>query len=128
MKVIDLYNLIANKEYDKLPNKIMLKNYDYIFTLREDCTGYKWYGEVNNHEYFGSTIHQNLEFVLNLEIISLDKIEEKKIPEKIDKFSTMSIFNKKNIEEYLRNLFSQQKELIYKLNEIIDYLKSKGGK
>ena len=30
MKVIDLYNLISNKEYDKLPTKIKLKEYDKI--------------------------------------------------------------------------------------------------
>lgn len=83
MKVIDLYKLIANKEYDKLPEKIMLKGYDYIFSLREDCSGYKWYGEVNTHNEFEETIPQNLEFILNCEIIIFDKIEEKKIPEEI---------------------------------------------
>ena len=118
MKIIELYNLITNKEYDKLPNKIMLKDYDYIFTLREDCTGYKWYGEVNNHEDFGETIHQNLEFVLNLEIISLDKIEENKIPEKLDLILDEQFTN----DELQAYIYETQE----KVNQVIDYLKSKG--
>ena len=120
MKIIDLYELIANKEYDKLPNKIMLKCYDNIFTLREDCTGYKWYGEVNTHNDFEETIHQNLEFILNLEIIILDNLEEeKKIPEKLDKYADVS-------GDLAYDWTFGEKKLKDKINEIIDYLKSKG--
>ena len=116
MKIIDLYKLIVNKEYDKLPQKIMVKGYDYIFSLREDCTGYKWYGEVNTHCDFEETIHQNLEFILNCEITILDKIEEEnKIPEKLE-----LIENGDFVE------IPDSRDLMNKINEIIDYLKSKG--
>ena len=119
MKVIDLYKLIANKEYDKLPQKIMLKDYNYIFSLREDWTGYKWYGEVNTHDDFEETIHQNLEFILNCEITILDKIEENKIEEKKIPEKLNEDFNQ-HCNEYL------YKKVEDKVNEIIDFLKSKG--
>lgn len=115
MKIIDLYELIANKEYDKLPNKIMLKGYDNIFTLREDCTGYKWYGEVNTHNDFEETIHQNLEFILNLKIIILDNLEEKKIPEKLEKYIHTDSLNYNQCNYMFEKLTN-------KYNEIIDYL------
>ena len=123
MKIIDLYELIADKEYDKLPNKIMLKCYDNIFTLREDCTGYKWYGEVNTHNDFEETIHQNLEFILNLEIIILDSLEEeKKIPEKLEYYDDSIAW----VIDDVGQLSDVDKVIIDKLNDVIDYLKSKG--
>jgi hypothetical protein len=124
MKIIDLYELIANKEYDKLPNKIMLKGYDNVFTLREDCTGYKWYGEVNTHNDFEETIHQNLEFILNLEIIILDNLEEeKKIPEKLIPTSLKGI---DNLDEKIEIAHIDTISVIETVNQLIDYLKSKG--
>ena len=107
MKVIDLLNKIANDE--ELPNKLKLKNYDYVFTLREDCTGYKWYGEEKTHDDFGEVIHKNLEFVLKQEI---EIIEEPKKTNKIEKlslhFGTTNDY--KEIEMYDRKT----------INEIID--------
>lgn len=106
MKVIDLYNLISNKEYDKLPTKIKLKKYDNVFTLREDCSGFKWYGEEVYHSDFGEIIHQNLEYVLNCEV---EVIEEDK---KIEKLSKNDIH------------WSSEIPVIDKVNEIIDKINS----
>lgn len=128
MKVIDLYKLIANKEYDKLPKKIMIKDYDYIFSLREDCTGYKWYGEVNTHDDFKETINQNLEFILNCEITILDKIEEeKKIPEEINinlaYIDKEYLLDKEDVDRKINEIINRHNILVDKLS---DYLKCKG--
>lgn len=121
MKIIDLLNKIANGE--EVPEKIKLKGYDYIFTLREDCAGYRWYGEEKTNEDFGESICQNLEFVLRCEVEILDD-EEKGLPEKLN-------WNKNDFTYPEGNLMSEETadmlmEIQDKVNSIIDYLKSKG--
>ena len=122
MKIIDLLNKMTNKE--DLPEKIKLQGYDYIFTLREDCTGYKWYGEEKTHKSIGKTICQNLEYVLIHEVEILDdEDEEKGLPEKInDWISTVGRVDDSNIERYVHILFEQQTQLYCKINQLIDYL------
>ena len=41
MKIIDLYNLLANKKYDELPRKIKVRNIIYDFHKDEDFINYK---------------------------------------------------------------------------------------
>lgn len=41
MKIIDLYNLLANKKYDELPKKIKVRNIIYDFHKDEDFINYK---------------------------------------------------------------------------------------
>lgn len=115
MKIIDLLNKISNGE--EVPEKIKLKGYDYIFTLREDCAGYRWYGEEKTHEEFGESICQNLEYVLSCEVEILDD-EEKGLPEKI----TMRAALVGDIDNKIENLDINIMAVEDKLNEIIDYL------
>ena len=105
MKVIDLYNLVANDE--ELPEKIKLKDFEEIYTLREDCTGYKWYGEEKEHKEFSDIIHQNLEYVLKQEV---EIIEEHKIPEKL------------KASDYKEVQSQFDLDVISRINEILDYL------
>ena len=114
MEVIDLYVKIANNE--EVPKKIKLKNFEEIYTLREDCTGYKWYGEEKTNNDFGKTIHENLEYILKQDIEILE--EQKKIPEKID-LAWQNSFDEQVQQDCV-------KMIIKNINEIIDCLKSKG--
>ena len=115
MKIIDLWNKIANKE--DLPKKIKLQGYDYIFTLREDCTGYKWYGEEKTHKSIGETICQNLEYVLTCKVEILDdEDEEKGLPEKLHHCYTDT--DNEDIEFLIKNI----NDLVDKYNDLLGYL------
>ena len=97
MKVIDLLNKIANGE--EVPKRIYYFNRE--FYLKENT-------------YFGDTftlMHYIQEEDLNDEVEIIE--EEKKIPEKL------------NISNFPKHNNSLKKTAI-KLNEVIDYLKSKG--
>lgn len=113
MKVIDLYNLVANDE--ELPEKIKLKDFEEIYTLREDCTGYKWYGEEKEHKEFSDIIHQNLEYVLKQEVEIIEEPQEHKIPEKIN-------YKYKNMYGNISQHKQSEIDIIDKINEILDYL------
>lgn len=120
IKIIDLFNKIANNE--EVPNKIKLKNFEEIYTLREDCTGYKWYGEEKTHNDFGETIHKNLEYILKQDIEILDEPKDNSI-ERLDIEENAMNRN----ERYIRkednkfvNLSVSDYELAKKINEIID--------
>ena len=108
MKIIDLLNKIANNE--EVPNKIKLKNFEEIYTLREDCTGYKWYGEEKTNNDFGETIHENLEYILKQDIEIIE--EPKKIEHclKSDRFPC-----DKDEVEYFRTKID---ELIDEINNL----------
>lgn len=116
MKVIDLLNKIANGE--EVPKKIAIQNealiYNedeilnlqdcYYMTDEEDATWRIWAYELNDE----------------VEIIE----EEKKMPEKLEGFrfkkETDDLTDEElEIENYLSDITD-------KINEIIDYLKSKG--
>ena len=122
MKIIDLLNKIANKE--NLPKKIYYINRE--FYLKENT-------------YFGDTftlMHYIQEEDLNEEIEVLE--EEKKIPLKINKIipsQNYVISDSKNnsVDERLeiirKRLYANELymlDIANTLNEIIDYLKSKG--
>lgn len=122
MKVIDLYNLVANDE--ELPEKIKLKDFEEIYTLREDCTGYKWYGEEKEHKEFSDIIHQNLEYVLKQEVEIIEEPQEHKIPEKlkIEQDTPNSNFYIRNEYGTKCALTKHSKIIADKINEILDYL------
>ena len=124
MKIIDLLNKISNGE--EVPKKIKLKNFEEIYTLREDCTGYKWYGEEKTNNDFGETIHENLEYILKQDIEILE--EPKKINKiridynsiNIDKAfetGTTTFFREKDIEIF-QCLSSKINELIDEINNL----------
>ena len=97
MKVIDLLNKIANGE-DK-PKKVRYDN--QVFEYREDMLDYYCYDYDLNLMGYSK--------ILNDEVEILE--EEKEIPEKLDEYD----FERGN-----------QRKLAEKINEICDYLKSKG--
>ena len=113
MKIIDLLNKIANDE--EVPKKIKIET--HIFTKYNypmgDGTFVSSYGSNNDGEY-----HIN-DFLypqyLNNEI---EILEEKKIPEKLnlDKDELRNVETPRIIDYLIES----------KINEIIDYLKSKG--
>lgn len=114
MKIIDLLNKIANEE--EVPKKIKLKNFKEIYTLREDCTGYKWYGEEKTNNDFGETIHKNLEYILKQDI---EILEEPKKIEKIDEILMIDDLIPpcgENDIKMWKNIIIQQN----KINELID--------
>ena len=124
MKIIDLLNKIANNE--EVPKKIKLKNFEEIYTLREDCTGYKWYGEEKTNNYFCETIHKNLEYILKQDIEILEepkKINKIRIDynsiniDKVFETGTTTFFREKDIEIF-QCLSSKINELIDEINNL----------
>jgi len=108
MKIIDLLNKIANGE--DLPSKIKIGG-EQILILNDSKDNYLY---EDNDEYYGKClIHW---FCLNEEVEILE--EEKKIPEKINTFEELT--------QIPANFEFNDILLADKLNEIIDYLKSKG--
>ena len=108
MKIIDLLNKIANGE--EVPKKVRFAG--IIFEYDEDDQMYNNYEHKNICDYA----------FLNDEVEILE--EEKKIPKKIkieEKSITVkgtTFFREKDIEIF--------QKLSMEINEIIDYLKSKG--
>lgn len=116
MKIIDLLNKIANGE--EVPKKIKYDN--QVFEYRKDMLDYYCYDyDLNLMGY---------QKVLNDEIEILE--EEKKIPEKLDIRQEKNIKNnwkwKVYGKEHSYNISIPQKIIADKLNEVLDYLKSKG--
>jgi len=119
MKIIDLLNKIANGE--EVPRKIQIGC--EILTLDDNKENYSY---DKNDEYYGDKlIHW---FDLNEEVKILE--EEKKIPEKLPYYSLEKIQKAKNKDEWREERISLLEKRIddyhNKINEIIDYLKSKG--
>ena len=106
MKVIDLLNKIANGE--EVPKKIKFMDNEFIW--RQDLARYVLVG-CEDGIIAGHTLTdmRNIFACLHEKVEMLE--EEKKIPEKIKDKYTSQI---------------SKVEIAQKLNEIIDYLKSKG--
>ena len=118
MKIIDLLNKIANGE--EVPEKIKLKNFEEIYTLREDCTGYKWYGEEKTHKDFGETIHKNLEYILkqDIEILEEPKKIEKWGEGALEEMENCTDYTLEDLQKYIRILAETQNELIDEINNL----------
>ena len=109
MKVIDLFNKIANGEEVRFR---LLCDGD-IFELTKDCSLYN----ETQKEVVQWCIDEEW---LNKEVEILE--EEKKIPDKLD--VKLSLNDENTINCYTAN--NLECDLAFKINEIIDYLKSKG--
>ena len=120
MKIIDLLNKIANGE--EVPKKIKYDQFVYV-----------WNSKIENYQREIDEITTlNWDYIaincLNEPVEILNKIleEEKKIPEKLPTwFSLEMSHNKEDNIEYANANFENMYE---KINEICDYLKSKGDK
>ena len=103
MKVIDLLNKIANIE--EVPSKIKYGDDKYIWT------GLNYYNKEKD-EYLDNHIAlEDLEYPIEI-------IEEDKIPEKID-LAWQNVFDEQAQQDCIKMISEN-------INEIIDYLKSKG--
>lgn len=114
MKVIDLFNKIANGE--EPPEKIKFNGYEYSYHDKEH--GYCRYNYDCIYICFDSEYY--LFDVLNDEVEILE--EEKKIPEKLEYYDDSIAWVIDNVGQ----LSDVDKVIIDKLNDVIDYLKSKG--
>jgi len=121
MKTITMYELLGLVKDSKAPRKIKYEDDIYELTSNKNDYYNKSYGY-----WFTSQICSL--GALNDEVEILEK--EKKIPEKLE------IINEKNCknnwkwkvkgEEYYYNISTPQKIIADKINQVIDYLKSKG--
>lgn len=106
IKVIDLLNMISKGE--EVPKKIKFGYQEYE------------YNDLAKTYYCGmNTLLDNYKFIIlndEVEIIEDTLEEEKKIPKKLNK------------DRYLGTDLSVEDDMFDKINEILDYLKSKGDK
>ena len=114
MKIIDLLNMISKGE--EVPKKIRIDHWCYKFEWIEHESNY--YDKHEDIDLMSCLSCDKEE--LNYEVHEIE--EEKKIPEKLDLQYKDIIYNPNFKEEILMYCDNLQ----YKLNEIIDYLKSKG--
>lgn len=112
---ITIYELLGLVKDGKAPKKI--KYIDKIFDYNSDDYRF-WDEEYECYGYLTSYIGNNSLNILTDEIEILE--EQKKIPEKLPVWCT-----RREDKEYT-NLENQVLEVARKLDEIIDYLKSKG--
>ena len=119
MKVIELLNKIANGE--EVPKKIKWE--DTIFVYSEYDKDYLEY-PFSDEEYQGLFCMKDsiLTQFLDDEVEILE--EEKKIPEKLIKLNNVS--NSSDLIALSQMQWENNKLIENKINEIIDYLKSKG--
>ena len=114
MKVIDLLNKIANGE--EVPKKIRIDHWAYKFEWKDYRNNY-----VDEHADIDlmSVLSCDKE-ELNYEVHKIE--EEKKILEEIEYYDDSIAWVIKNVGQ----LSDVDKVIIEKLNDVIDYLKSKG--
>lgn len=117
MKIIDIYNKIANGE--EVPKKIKYQNYIYEYQHRRDTESCFNYMCNENGEYLSRRYF--IDNILNDEVEILE--EEKKIPEKLN----MTYMKKIDDDAFITERFSQaEQKIVDTVNALIDYLKSKG--
>ncbi len=132
--MISYYELLGMIKDGKAPNKIRVhltsepREYRMIFDCGE-CNYYELIGNENNdYKYYLSDSYlESMMFDKTIEIL-----DEKKIPEKLDYCDENTFMFKCKENSYLtreemRLLDSNFKELGNKINSIIDYLQSKGN-
>ena len=124
MKIIDLLNKIANGE--EVPKKIKYANIIYVARYFEDGKLFEYVDITNEEEHFS---YYCVPVRLNDEVEIIE--EEKKIPEKLYKYMEKeeegcfeNILQVYDGGEY--EITEDMSFVIDKINEIIDYLKSKG--
>lgn len=127
---ITLYELLGLVKDGQAPKKIKVD--DGIYEYRNGCIDYIQ-SKIKNSNYwlfkdylFGSNGNR-----LNDEVEILDdEDEEKKIPEKLPYYSMEKIQKAKNKDEWREEritlLEKRVNDLHIKMNDLLDYLKSKG--
>lgn len=123
IKVIDLLNKIANGE--EVPKKIRIDHWCYKFEWVEHDSNY--YDKHNEIDLMSCLSCDKEE--LNYEVHEIE--EEKKIPKKLGNFD-LTTYSRDDEDLGLKlnytgvsNTFN---DVYFKINSIIDYLKSKGEK
>lgn len=111
MKIIDILNKRANGE--KIPNF----KYDNMTFIYDEKHGYI---DDNEGDSLLSSVCTDFSNI-NAEVEIIE--EKKKIPEK---FKVHSLGDKDEYGNFVSSPFPTNEELMNKINEIIDYLKSKG--
>ena len=124
MKIIDLLNKIANGE--EVPKKIKYEDEKFVFS---DKTHQYYVGDNSNdiNTYYNNSLKERLyDFIyLNDEVEILE--EEKKIPEKLEGIDSLfKIEQDLDLKGFLAWQKANNKIIENKINELIDYLKSKG--
>jgi len=122
MKIIDLLNKIANGE--EVPSKIEYRNKIFIYDKDNQC-----YVVENYNEYYD--LHMSLSNHKGTDLLyEVEILEEKKIPEKLTYYSMEKIQKAKNKDEWREEritlLEKRVEDLHIKMNDLLDYLKSKG--
>jgi hypothetical protein len=127
MKIITMYELLGMVKDDKeLPKKVNVLDVIYEF---DDHNGDYYNKSLDRYlfVYITSREEWKLAFYLDLQV---EIIEEKEIPEKLPYYSIEKIQKAKNKDEWQEEritlLEKRVDDLHIKINEIIDYLKSKG--
>ena len=115
MKIIDLLNKIANGE--EVPKKVLYNEIEYSYVERNRMFA----------KYIREPFNAKLPYYLFTDIINIDDEveiieEEKKIPEKIEYYDDSIAW----VIDDVGQLRDVDKFIIDKLNEVLDYLKSKG--
>lgn len=120
---ITMYELLGLIKDGKAPKKIKYKDFIYEYYEKETVIDYRCYDEKTElYGYLSSCVDYETFNILDNEV---EIIEEKKIPEKIkidneDRIQALSTGN------FVYKVNQPTKNIIYKINEIIDFLKSKG--
>ena len=109
IKVIDLLNMISKGE--EVPKKIEYRNIKFLYDKNNKCYIVENYNEYNDLLMELSN-HKGTDLNYEVEIIE----EEKKIPEKLGKIDDNDGYIDQN----------DVIKIAKKVDEIIDYLKSKG--
>ena len=127
MKVIDLLNKIANGE--KVPKKIKWKGVIFDYVEEENYEDYINSNCFSLFEHLGDKNEvYKVTNMLNDEVEIIE--EEKKIPEKLPYYSMEKIQKAKNKDEWREERISllekRVDDLHIKMNDLLDYLKSKG--
>lgn len=110
-----IYELLGMIKDGKAPKKFIHDN--QLFILDEEDNVYR--SHLGNR--FGAMYQLDIKLNDEIEIIDIGK-EEKKIPEKIEYYDDSIAWVIDNVGQ----LSDVDKVIIDKLNEVLDYLKSKG--
>ena len=119
MKIIDLLNKIANGE--KVPKKLNYMGETYLKTQYDDTQNVMidYLSGESENAFFDT---YNISSIINDEVEIIE--EEKGIPEKLSTWFSLEMSHSKELNrEYANTNFENMYE---KINEICDYLKSKG--
>ena len=130
MKIISYYELLKMIKDGNIPKKVNYKITGYLenyveYTAQYDRNDFTHYELTNHHRE-----DENIHFYLNENFLESDMFDEsilileeqKKIPEKLEYYDDSIAW----VIDDVGQLSDVDKVIIDKLNDVIDYLKSKG--